>query len=105
MAASLAFPLAHFSFIGWRTYQGVRSLANERIIRSLDLQQEMRCSSAIARQLHWSVAMATLIGYVGHGLILMPVSRLFSTSRNMAAGSLLHKTSRPEYHGNTTPTR
>jgi hypothetical protein len=40
MAASLAFPLALFSFTGWRSYQGVKSLADERIIRSLDLQQE-----------------------------------------------------------------
>jgi two-component system, NtrC family, sensor kinase len=40
MAASLVFPLALLSFTGWRTYQSVKSLADERIIRSLDLQQE-----------------------------------------------------------------
>ena len=40
MAASLLFPLALFSFTGWRTYQSVKSFADERIIRSLDLEQE-----------------------------------------------------------------
>ena len=40
MAASLLVPLALFAFSGWHTYQNVKSLADERINRSLDLQQE-----------------------------------------------------------------
>jgi two-component system, NtrC family, sensor kinase len=40
MAASLVFPLALFALMGWRNYQSVRSLADERISRSLDLQQQ-----------------------------------------------------------------
>ena len=40
MALSLALPLALFAFTGWKTYQNVKMLADERIVRSLDLQQE-----------------------------------------------------------------
>jgi two-component system, NtrC family, sensor kinase len=40
MAASLAFPLALFALTGWRSYQSVKALADERIARSLDIQQE-----------------------------------------------------------------
>ena len=40
MALSLALPLALFAFTGWRTDQNVKMLADERIVRSLDLQQE-----------------------------------------------------------------
>jgi two-component system NtrC family sensor kinase len=40
MAVSLVFPLALFALMGWRNYQTIQSLGDERISRSLDLQQE-----------------------------------------------------------------
>jgi two-component system NtrC family sensor kinase len=40
MAVSVVLPLALFAFMGWRSYQNVESQGDERISRSLDLQQQ-----------------------------------------------------------------
>ena len=40
MAASLLIPLLLFAFASWTSYRNVKALADERIIRSLDVQQE-----------------------------------------------------------------
>ena len=45
MACSLAVPVALFAFTGWRAYKNVKLLADERIVRSLDLQQEQALKS------------------------------------------------------------
>ena len=40
MAASLLIPSLLFAFASWTSYRNVKALADERIIRSLDVQQE-----------------------------------------------------------------
>ena len=40
MAASLLFPCLLFAFASWTSYRNLEALADERIIRSLDVQQE-----------------------------------------------------------------
>lgn len=40
MAASLLLPLLIFTFASWTTYRNLHALAKERLIRSLDIQQE-----------------------------------------------------------------
>ena len=40
MVASLLIPSLLFAFASWTSYRNVKALADERIIRSLDVQQE-----------------------------------------------------------------
>jgi two-component system, NtrC family, sensor kinase len=45
MAASLLIPCLLFAFASWTSYRNVKALADERIIRSLDVQQEQACKA------------------------------------------------------------
>ena len=40
IAASLLFPILLFTFAAWSSYRHVQALADERVVRSLDVQQE-----------------------------------------------------------------
>ncbi len=40
MAASLVLPLLLFAFASWTSYRNIHALADERLVRSLDVQQE-----------------------------------------------------------------
>ena len=40
MAGALVFPALLFSFGAWSTYRSIHALAEERLVRSLDVQQE-----------------------------------------------------------------
>jgi two-component system NtrC family sensor kinase len=40
MAASLVLPLALFLFASWSAYESLQTTARERLVRSLDIEQE-----------------------------------------------------------------
>ena len=73
MAASLLVPLLLVALTAWTSYRDVKLLADERIVRSLDLQEQQACLVLLERTIRSQSVLDLFAQIAGVGVVQDPL--------------------------------